>query len=61
MNSDLTDQSELDIFTLDVSDDALERAGAIAGGQYITIGACTHWYACNWPQSPAQRAGPPQT
>jgi hypothetical protein len=56
MTSSVTGQTETDIFTLDVSDDALERAAAVADGQRITVGFCTHWYSCNWPLSPAERA-----
>ena len=33
----------------DISDDALERAASIAEGRAVTIGYCTHWYACGWP------------
>lgn len=55
MKSDVTGQTETDIFTLDVADDALERAAAVADGQRITVGFCTHWYYCNWPLSPGQR------
>ena len=49
--NDVNGPAELgeDTLTFDVSDDALERAAAVAGGQAITVGFCTHWYACNWP------------
>ena len=60
MNRDVTGQSEPDIFTLDVSDDALERAAAVADAQRVTVGYCTHWYSCDWPLSPAEHAGAPQ-
>jgi hypothetical protein len=58
MTSDVTGQTETDILTLDISDDALERAAAVADGQRITIGICTDWYSCGWPLSPAGRAAP---
>src|SRR5215469_3704983 len=61
MTSSVTGQTETDIFTLDVSDDALERAAAVADGQRITVGFCTHWYSCNWPLSPAERAASRQS
>ena len=54
MKTRVTAQAETEIFTLDVSDAALERAAAVADGQQITIGACTHWYYCNWPLSPPE-------
>jgi hypothetical protein len=38
-----------DILTFDVSDDALERAAAVADGKAVTVGYCTHWYTCSWP------------
>jgi len=47
MKSDVTGQTETDILTLDVSDDALERAAAVADGQRITVGI-----------SPAERTAP---
>ena len=53
MTSSVTCQTESDILTLDVSDDALERAAAVADGQRITVGICTDWYTCQWPLSPA--------
>ncbi len=51
MAGDISDPAELDeyIFTLDVSDDALERAAVVNDGQAITIGHCTHWWHCSWP------------
>jgi hypothetical protein len=55
MTNRVTAQAETEIFTLDVSDAALERAAALAAGQQITIGACTHWYYCNWPMLPPER------
>jgi len=45
--NDITDADE-EILTFDVPDDALERA-AVASGQAVTIGYCTHWYYCGWP------------
>ena len=55
MTSDVTGQTEIDILTFEVSDDALERAAAVADSQRITVGFCTHWYYCNWPLSPSRR------
>ena len=51
MDNEASDLAQLDedILTFDVQDDALERAGAVSGGQAVTIGYCTHWYHCNWP------------
>jgi hypothetical protein len=60
MSSKPTDPTESDILTLDLSDDALERAAAIADGQRITVGVCTDWYACGWPLSPEGNASPRQ-
>jgi hypothetical protein len=40
MDSDVVETDE-DILTSDVSDDALERAAAIADGQAVTVGYCT--------------------
>jgi hypothetical protein len=54
MKSNASGQTETDIFTLDVPDDALERAAAVADGQRITVGFCTHWYSCSWPLSPSE-------
>jgi hypothetical protein len=51
----LADQSEIDGLTLD-TDDALERVAAVSDGQHLTVGHCTHWYSCDWPLSPADRA-----
>jgi hypothetical protein len=59
MTSSVTAQTETDILTLDVSDDALERAAAVADGPRITVGFCTHWYTCDWPLSPAERTALP--
>jgi hypothetical protein len=56
MTSNVSDQTETDLLTLDVSDDALERTAAVADAQRITVGHCTHWYTCEWPLSPAERA-----
>jgi len=55
MNSDVTGQTETDILSLDIADDVLERAAAVADSQRITVGACTHWYFCSWPLSPTER------
>jgi hypothetical protein len=51
MADDIRGSAELDgdIFTVDVSDDALERAAAVTDGQALTIGSCTHWWHCSWP------------
>jgi len=47
--SGLTETDE-DILTFDVPDDALERAARVADGAAITIAYCTHdWVACGWP------------
>jgi hypothetical protein len=59
MKSNVSDQTETDLLTLDVSDDALERAAAVADAQRITVGYCTHWYTCDWPLSPAERTDLP--
>jgi hypothetical protein len=49
MDSDLTERDE-NILTLDVSDDALERAAG-AEGRAMTVVYCTQvWYNCGWPQ-----------
>jgi hypothetical protein len=51
MANDISSPAELgeDIFTFDVSDDALERAAAVVDRQAVTIGNCTHWWHCSWP------------
>jgi hypothetical protein len=56
-------QTENDILSFDIPDDALERAAAVADGrQRITVGVCTDWFTCQWPLSPPQRgAAPTQT
>ena len=59
MKSNVSDQTETDLLTLDVSDDALERASAVADAQRITVGYCTHWYTCDWPLSPGERTDLP--
>jgi hypothetical protein len=43
-------ESDADILTFEVPDDALERAAVAIGVQVTTIGVCTHWYHCSWPQ-----------
>jgi hypothetical protein len=43
-------ESDSDILTFEVPDDVLERAAAVTNGQAITVGICTDWYHCNWPQ-----------
>jgi hypothetical protein len=57
MKSNVTGQTETGILTFEVSDDALERAAAVADPQRITVGFCTHWYTCDWPLSPTERTG----
>jgi hypothetical protein len=49
-----------DILTFDISDDALERAAAVADGKAITVGYCTHWYNCNWPMQYSRAPDQPQ-
>ena len=52
MDGDVISQTETDndILSFNVSDDALERA-ASAEGQALTWAYCTHpWYHCPWPQ-----------
>ena len=56
MKSQITGQTEIDLFDSEFSDDALERAAALADGPCISVGACTHWYYCSWPLSPGERA-----
>jgi hypothetical protein len=48
MDSEVVETDE-DILKFDASDDSVERAAVVTHGQAITIGVCTHWYACNWP------------
>jgi hypothetical protein len=55
MTKCVTAPAEADIFAFEVSDDALERSAAVADGLLISVGYCTHWYACNWPLSPPVR------
>jgi hypothetical protein len=44
-------ETEEDMLTLDVSDDALERTAIIGQGNALTWVYCTHaWYNCGWPQ-----------
>jgi hypothetical protein len=44
-------ETEEDMLTLDVSDDALERTAIIGQGKALTWAYCTHvWYDCGWPQ-----------
>jgi hypothetical protein len=49
MDSDVVEADE-DILTFEVADDALERAAAVSEVQVTTIGNCTYWYYCSWPQ-----------
>jgi hypothetical protein len=53
MDSDVSNRAETDedILTFDVPDDALERAAGVADGRAMTLVYCTHvWYNCGWPQ-----------
>ena len=44
-------ETEEDMLTLDVSDDALERTAIIGQGNALTWVYCTQvWYNCGWPQ-----------
>jgi hypothetical protein len=48
-NVDIIEREE-EILTVDVPDNALERAASASDGHAAhTIGYCTHWYHCNWP------------
>jgi hypothetical protein len=49
MENDVVETDE-DILTLDIPDEALERAAVVTEVQVTTIGVCTHWYHCSWPQ-----------
>ena len=42
-------KTEEDILCVDVPDDALERAAAVAEERAITIVYCTNFYDCGWP------------
>jgi hypothetical protein len=53
MNSNVSDaavaESDEDILTFDIPDDALERAAGAP--QLMTLVPCTfHWHDCTWPQ-----------
>jgi hypothetical protein len=48
MGSDIVETDD-DILTFEVADDALERAALVTEVQVTTIGVCTHWYHCGWP------------
>jgi len=61
MRRNVVGQAENDILSVDISDDALERAAVAGEGQRITVGVCTDWFTCQWPLSPAERAASPQT
>ena len=56
MKCNIAGQTETDILSLDISDEALERAAGVGDGQRITVGVCTDWFTCQWPLSPAERA-----
>jgi hypothetical protein len=43
-------ETDEDILTFDVPDEAVERAAAVTDGQVITVGICTDWWHCHWPQ-----------
>ena len=49
MDRDIVETDE-DLLAFEVPDDALERAAVITELQATTIGVCTHWYHCSWPQ-----------
>jgi len=42
-------ETDEDILSLDVTDEALKRAAVVGEAKIATVGVCTHWYACNWP------------
>jgi hypothetical protein len=43
-------ETDEDVLTIDVPDDALERAAGIPDGRAFTLAYCTHdWVACGWP------------
>ena len=48
MDSEVVETDE-DILSFDVTDEALERAAVVGEAKIATIGVCTHWYARNWP------------
>jgi len=48
MDSKVVETDE-DILSFDVTDEALERAAVVGEAKIATIGVCTHWYARNWP------------
>jgi hypothetical protein len=60
MKRNVAGPTETDILSLDISDDALERAAGAGDAQRITVGACTDWFTCQWPLSPTARAAAPQ-
>ena len=49
MDRDVVETDE-DILAFEVADDALARAAVPTEAQVTTIGICTHWYHCSWPQ-----------
>jgi len=54
MDSDVSEfaETDADILTFDVPDDALERAASVER-QAFTWAYCTsawYWYDCSWPQ-----------
>ena len=48
MDSDVVETDE-DVLTFEIADNALERAAVVTEVQVTTIGVCTHWYNCIWP------------
>ena len=43
-------ETDEDFLTFDIPDEALERAAVVTAVQVTTIGVCTYWYPCSWPQ-----------
>jgi hypothetical protein len=48
MDSEVVETDE-NILSFDVPDEALERAAVVGEAKIATIGVCTHWYTCSWP------------
>ena len=42
-------ETDEDVLTFEIADDAVERAAAPSNGQATTIAYCTQWYDCGWP------------
>ena len=51
MHSEIRELGETgeDILTIDVPDEAVERAAAVTDGRAMTIAYCTNWNECGWP------------